>query len=163
MTRAKPALSNIPSVVLRYGLAMMSVGGALAIGRFLFSEKVEGVEFPLFLIATTLTVWYGGVGPAILALVLSTLSFNYYFTRPYYSFYVARADLPYYLVFVLFALLITWFSALRRLITYWNRGAHELYGWAPEQAIGKQSNYLLQTAFPVPLDEIQTELLRAGR
>jgi PAS domain S-box-containing protein len=48
-------------------------------------------------------------------------------------------------------------------ITYWNRGAQELYGWTSGQAIGKAAHQLLQTAFPVPFDEIRAELLRAGR
>jgi K+-sensing histidine kinase KdpD len=107
MTRAKPVSSSIPIPVQRYGLALVSVAGALAIGRFLFSQKVEGIEFPVFLIAIALTVWYAGVGPAIVAILLSTLAFDYYFTRPYHSFLVSRADLPYYLVFILFALMIT--------------------------------------------------------
>jgi PAS domain-containing protein len=35
-------------------------------------------------------------------------------------------------------------------ITYWNLGAQELYGWAAEQAIGKHADELLQTVFPAP-------------
>ncbi len=48
-------------------------------------------------------------------------------------------------------------------ITYWNRGAQELYAWAPEDAIGKRSNELLRTVFPGPGEGIRAELLRTGR
>jgi PAS domain S-box-containing protein len=47
-------------------------------------------------------------------------------------------------------------------ITYWNRGAQELYGWSAEEAIGKISHDLLKTIFPVPLKETDAELLRTG-
>src|SRR5215831_16243642 len=114
MTPGRSLLSNIPSVLQRYGLAVLSVSAALGIGLFLANYRIEGVEFPVFLIAIGITVWYAGVGPAILAIVLAALAFNYYFTEPRYTFYVSRADLPYYLVFILFALLITWFSSRRQ-------------------------------------------------
>jgi len=48
-------------------------------------------------------------------------------------------------------------------ITYWNRGAQELYGWTPEEAIGKQAHELLHAVFPVPIDSIRAELLDSGR
>jgi PAS domain S-box-containing protein len=48
-------------------------------------------------------------------------------------------------------------------ITYWNRGAEELYGWTSQEAVGQVSHQIMRTIFPEPLDEINTNLLRTGR
>ena len=48
-------------------------------------------------------------------------------------------------------------------ITYWNRGAEEQYGWSAAEAIGKRSHDLLHTVFPAPIDQINAELINAGR
>jgi PAS domain S-box-containing protein len=48
-------------------------------------------------------------------------------------------------------------------ITYWNRGAQELYGWTREDALDKVSHQLTQAIFPAPLAEINAELLRTDR
>jgi PAS domain S-box-containing protein len=203
-TRGELLSLRFPSVLQRYGLAVLSVAIALSIGLILYRYHIQGQEFPLFVLAIVVTSWYAGPRPAFLALVLSILAFDYFFTEPRFSFYVTWADIPYYLVFILFALVSTWFSLVRRrveqellrsreelqkevsirsqqasllnlthdpifvrdmdgVITYWNRGAQELYGWTAEQAIGKRTHDLLRIVYPEPLDEIQKELLRAGR
>lgn len=41
------------------------------------------------------------------------------------------------------------------LITLWNRGAEDLYGFSREEAIGRSAHDLLQTEFPIPLDRIR--------
>jgi PAS domain S-box-containing protein len=48
-------------------------------------------------------------------------------------------------------------------ITYWNRGSEELYGWKKEEAVGRVTHDLLQTRFPAPLEDILSELSAVGR
>lgn len=48
-------------------------------------------------------------------------------------------------------------------ITFWNRGAHELYGWSTEEAMGQRTHKLLRTEFPAPLAVVEAELQRTGR
>jgi PAS domain S-box-containing protein len=47
-------------------------------------------------------------------------------------------------------------------ITYWNRGAEEFYGWTQTDAIGKRSDELLHSAFP-KLVEIRAQLLETDQ
>ena len=201
--------SNLASRIARshflgYGLAVSSFACALGLALIAQHYNFRNVEVPLFLFIVALTAWYAGSGPAALALVLSIVFFDFFFTEPFQTFYVTASDLPYMLVFVSFALLVAWFSAVRRrverellqardalqievvertqqasllnlthdtifvrdtndIITYWNRGAQELYGWTPAQAVGKRSQDLLQTVFPTAIDKIREELMRTNR
>jgi PAS domain S-box-containing protein len=40
-------------------------------------------------------------------------------------------------------------------VQFWNSGAAAMYGWSPEEAIGKNLHELLQTRFPVAVREIE--------
>jgi len=52
---------------------------------------------------------------------------------------------------------------MNSMITYWNRGAEEFYGWTQKEAIGKQPGELLHTVFPKAFEEIWEELLQTDR
>jgi len=47
-------------------------------------------------------------------------------------------------------------------ITYWSAGATRMYGWLPEEAIGKQPPDLLHTQHDRPREEIIEHVLRTG-
>ena len=48
-------------------------------------------------------------------------------------------------------------------IVLWNQGAARMYGWPPEEALGRVSHTLLQTQFPRPLEQIEAELMHRGQ
>jgi PAS domain S-box-containing protein len=47
-------------------------------------------------------------------------------------------------------------------ITFWNYGGERMYGWTKDEAIGQISHILLQTQFPLPLSEIQAQVMNLG-
>jgi len=102
------------SPVLRYCLAVASIGTALGLALVSHRFNFHNVEVPLFLFAVAISAWYAGSGPAAVAVALAILLFDYFFTEPRYTFYVTAGDLPYFAVFAGFALLVAWFSAVRR-------------------------------------------------
>jgi PAS domain S-box-containing protein len=192
------------SPILRYGFAVGCVAIALALALTIQFYEFRDVGLPLFVLAIALVTWHAGGGPSVVAVVLSTFCFDYFFTEPLYSFYVSGKDLPYFFTFIVWAVIVGGFATVRRrietdlreardrleleaeqrsqqarlldqthdsifvrdmnsVITYWNRGAEELYGWRAEEAIGRKSYELLQTVFPAPLDQLHEQLLRTGR
>src|SRR5271165_1826207 len=173
----------------RYGLAVVSIGVALGISLLLqhFGFRVPSALLLLFAVA--ISSWYGGPGPAVLAALLSIISFDWYFVEPVRTLYIYRSDIPYFIVFTAFVALLSWFGTIRRraeadlreqaallnlthdtvlvmdmegVIQYWNRGARERYGWTAEQAVGRVVHDLLKTVFPAPIDQIKAEVTRTG-
>src|SRR6266498_1301075 len=98
---------------LRYGFAVLPVAVAvlvtLASRQFGLANRSAA-----FLAAILLTGWYAGTGPMILAMVLSTFAFDYFFLPPLYTLGLQRGPDPYLVWFLLFAVLAAWFSAARR-------------------------------------------------
>lgn len=48
-------------------------------------------------------------------------------------------------------------------VRFWNSGASELFGWTPEEAVGKNLHQLLRTVFPTSLEDIEMILLQGKR
>lgn len=52
---------------------------------------------------------------------------------------------------------------LNNTIAYWNQSAVETYGWSAEEARGKVTDTLLQTKFPISVEELNSILFTSGR
>jgi PAS domain S-box-containing protein len=48
-------------------------------------------------------------------------------------------------------------------IEFWNAGAAQLYGFAPDEAVGRSSHSLLQTKFPIEFRDLHRHLLNERR
>jgi PAS domain S-box-containing protein len=184
---------RIHSPILRYGFSVVSVAIAGTVVFALRHYQFRDVELPVFTAAIAFTTWYAGTGPSVLAVLLSSACFDYFFMEPPFSFDLSDQDLHHLFIFVAWAAIVASFSAVRRriedrlrqardtganllnlthdsifvrdmenIITYWNRGAEEFYGWTAAEVVGKVTHQLLRTVFPAPLDEIHAELLRTG-
>jgi len=79
---------RVTAVMLGYGLAVFSVAVALGLALLAQAYSVNNLEFPLFLMAIAATVWYAGAGPGVVAVVLSCVSFDYFFTQPLFTLYI---------------------------------------------------------------------------
>jgi signal transduction histidine kinase len=105
---------RIRSPLLRYGLSVFCSAIATGLGFISFHYYgIRGLELGLLCLPVAIATWYGGIGPSVLAVLLCTASFSYFFVEPLFSFDVT-ADVPYFLTFVGWAGLVAMFSAVRR-------------------------------------------------
>jgi signal transduction histidine kinase len=107
---------RIRSPILRYGLSVVSVAIGLGLALTVQYYHFRDVELPVLSLSIAVTTWYAGIGASVLAIVLATACFNYFFAEPIYSFAVSASDLPFFFVFIIWALIVAWFSAAGRRI-----------------------------------------------
>ncbi len=97
-----------------YALAILSV--AVALGASLVFEHFH-FRVPsalLLLFAVAISSWYGGPGPAALAVLLSVITFYWYFVQPVQTFYIYWSQIPYFILFTAFAALVSWLGTVRQ-------------------------------------------------
>ncbi len=94
--------------VLRYGLAVLSVAAALSITQLL-RAYFETTANSLFFCAIVISSWFGGLGPGLLAGLLSVGVIDYFHTLG-----VNAEDVPRLAVFLVSAASISWLSGEQR-------------------------------------------------
>jgi signal transduction histidine kinase len=125
LARRSMELHHVRSPILRYGLSVGCVVIALVLSLTLQYLQFRDVEAPLFTLSIAIATWYAGNGPSVLAILLSTAFFDYFFTEPFYSFEISTRDLPYFLIFVIWGGLFASFAAVRRRVEDSLRQARE--------------------------------------
>jgi len=75
------------STVMRYGAAVLAVALALAIRYLIYGDLQHRLVFTFFVPAAIFAVWYGGMGPGILATVLGLLVGDYFFLNSRHAFW----------------------------------------------------------------------------
>src|SRR5271166_5495950 len=96
-----------------YALAILSVGVALGASLVLEHFHFRVPSALLLLFAVAISSWYGGPGPAALAVLLSAITFYWYFVQPVRTFYIYWSQIPYFILFIALAALVSWLGAVR--------------------------------------------------
>jgi signal transduction histidine kinase len=109
-------LNNVRSPILRYGSSAASVAVALGVAFTLQQFQFRDIELPVLTLAIVFATWHAGTGPSVLAVLLSSVSFDYFFIEPRYSLSISVRDLPYFVIFVVWAAIVASFSEVRRRI-----------------------------------------------
>jgi K+-sensing histidine kinase KdpD len=95
----------------RYGLSVLLVVVALLVTLLL---RPVAVVTPLFFPAIMLAAWFGGMGPGLVAVVLSSLAVDYFLLEPIHEIAWDLAAIPLLLGYATCAFFVSWLSAGRR-------------------------------------------------
>jgi PAS domain S-box-containing protein len=106
---------RVPSAavaVARWLLALLAPAAALSL-TLLLQPLLDQVPSPPFVAAVLVVAWLGGLGPGLLATLLSTLAINYFFLSPYRAFSVEARDAVWVVLFSAVCSAMTWLVASR--------------------------------------------------
>jgi PAS domain S-box-containing protein len=117
---ARPVSGGLSGYALSVLLVALSTSVTLLLRDYTFRT-------PLFLPAILLSTWFGGTGPGVLAVLLSTLSINFFILEPRFAFAFSFRDFVHLVVFLFTALLISsWSAGRRRAESALKRARHDL-------------------------------------
>jgi PAS domain S-box-containing protein len=109
MSKFTPVVWRMAPTMMRYALAIVCVVAALLVTELL-QHIMDGPLWFVFLVAVMFSSWVGGLGPGLLAALLSILAIDYFFVPPLYALTLKIEYLPGTIIFGLLALLVSWLS-----------------------------------------------------
>ncbi|PYU22690.1 MAG: hypothetical protein DMG30_14035 [Acidobacteria bacterium] len=116
-TEIRPVIRSdaglVGSVIRQYGSALSFVAAALLASLTLQPLFPHPFLF-LFFAAVMASGWFGGTLPGLLAVLLSTVTVEYFFFAPIYSFSIKPTEVAYFAAFVVCSLAASWVSASKK-------------------------------------------------
>jgi len=117
-TEIRPVIRRIDgglvgSVIRQYGSALSFVAAALLASLTLQPLFPHPFLF-LFFAAVMASGWFGGTLAGLLAVLLSTVTVEYFFFAPIYSFAIKPTEVSYFAAFVICSLVASWVSASKK-------------------------------------------------
>lgn len=98
---------------LHYSIAIVTTAISLFLTQRLLWQ-IQPALYPFFIAAVTISSWYGGLGPGLLATILSTLLSEYFFFPDLYTSGMTLTNLGRIVYFISVAVLICALNALLR-------------------------------------------------
>jgi signal transduction histidine kinase len=96
-----------------YAIALLAVSVA-GVATVLLQRFFPYPFLFLFFGAVMASGWFGGTGPGVFSVLLSTLFVDYYFVPPLHSFSVSASTIAYFGAFVACALIAGWIGSSKR-------------------------------------------------
>lgn len=101
--------------VIRYAIAVLLVSAAFfTMHQLRDSFPAPTFQTPLFFCSIVLSGWFAGLGPGILATVLSMFAIKFYFTAPSHNLEFTMSEVPRFTVFFLVGWFVSWVSFRQR-------------------------------------------------
>jgi len=103
-------------VLVNYVVPVLSVGATLVVARWL-DLYLQAAPVSLLICAVMFSGWFGGFGPAVVAVILAVITFDYYFLHAFHAWMPQISEIPRLVVFAVAAFFVGSLSARQRSAT----------------------------------------------
>src|SRR5258708_27556714 len=111
--------------VIRVAIAVLLFSAAFfTMHKLIDSFPAPTFQTPLFFCSIVLSGWFAGLGPGILATVLSMFAIKFYFAAPPHNLAFTMSEIPRFTVFFLVGGFVSWLSFRQRREARHSRGAN---------------------------------------